>query len=333
MSSKIDIRLPDELLSQVLSNATKGPKNHLICTCPLCGKDRHFYFNTETQKWDCKKCGKGGDIVRLLTALNKLTLIRRFVDITKPLQSRISRLYDEEPGLLDDLKESTTPVSLPVGFKFVKHHDYLASRGFAEDDYRRYPVGITNLSFKREDYVIFLVYEDKVVRGYVGRKTWSKQRLREYETKTGKVMPRYSNSENNFSLLLYGIDEIMFYVDTVILVEGVFTKIAVDRRLGIQVEDNFRCLATFGKKISPLQIMKLLLRGIKNVILIFDEDAVEESYKYARLLQKWFKVQVGFVAGGDLDECSDEAFVNCFNNLRSPVAFRYGVIPQRKLIK
>lgn len=335
MKSKIDfkaVRLDDELVYDILSNTQRGSKNHIICDCPLCGKPRHFYFNVISQKWDCKKCGKAGDIVMLLTFLGKLNLIRRFTDVTKELQNKIVTLFDgaEEEMTAEEL--TIDKVRMPTGFRLLHQHPYLESRGFTAEDYRRYPVGETRLLERMSEYVIFPVNEDGVPRGFIGRKTWSKEQFAAYETKHGNPPPRYSNSKTNFQLLLYGLDEIMFYVDTAILVEGVFTKFACDRRLDIQEGDPFRCLATFGKKISRAQIMKLLLRGIKNVILVFDPDAVDEAYKYARELQNYFNVQLGFVAGGDLDECSDDAFINCFQNLMEPVEFRSSIIQKKKLI-
>ena len=331
MKKNDSIRLPEEQVYDILVNTSRGPKNHLISDCPLCNKQHHFYFNMVSQKWDCKKCGEAGDIVRLLSLLGKLALIRRFVDVTKELQNKLADLLSEQQDELEEVLE-LPPVRLPQGFKYLHQHPYLKKRGFTSDDFRRYPVGETRIVNRFEDYVIFPVIEDGEPKGFVGRKTWSKEQFKLFEEEHGWHPPRYANSKTNFSLLLYGLDEIMFYVDTAILVEGVFTKTACDRRLAIQPEDNFRCLATFGKKISKAQIMKLLLKGIKNIILVFDPDAVEEAYKYARQLQKYFKVQIGFVSGGDLDECDDQSFLRCFDNLMEPVEFKNNIIQKKKLV-
>lgn len=331
MKNDSNVRLPDEQVYDILSNTQKGPRNHLICDCPLCGKQRHFYFNVVTQKWDCKKCGRSGGIIQLLSSLGKLNLIRRFVDVTKTLQTKLSIVTQD----VEEVEESQVlpRVRFPVGFQYLHQNEYLESRGFSKDDFLKYPVGQTKLVEKFKDYVIFPVFEDKEPKGFVSRKTWSKWEFSRHESEFGWAPPRYANSKTNFQLLLYGLDEIMFYVDTVILVEGIFTKIACDRRLDIQEGDPFRCLATFGKKISKHQITKLLLRGIRNVILIFDSDAVSEAYKYGRQLQGLFdKVEIGFVSGGDLDECSDEDFLHCFQNLMEPIEFKHKILQQSRLI-
>lgn len=37
-----------------------------IGTCPFCSKKNHFYINRNTGQWDCKKCGKSGNIYSFL---------------------------------------------------------------------------------------------------------------------------------------------------------------------------------------------------------------------------------------------------------------------------
>lgn len=335
MKKKIEydgVRLSDDLVPEILHNISRGPKNHLISDCPLCGKERHFYFNQVSQRWDCKKCSRSGDIVYLLSLLGRLSLIRKFVDITKSLQNRIASVFEESEELIQE-PLSPKPVHMPAGFRLVQYDNYLNDRGFCAEDYTKYPVGITQLVNKYDEYIIFPVIEDYNNVGFIGRKKWSRNEFERHEKAHGWAPPRYSNSKTNFQNILYGLDEILFYVDTAILVEGVFTKIACDRRLKIQQDDNFRCLVTFGKRVSHSQILKLLLRGIKNVILIFDEDAVEEAYKHSRELQKYFdSVRIGFVSEGDLDECSDMSFFNCFKNLKESFQFKTEILKKNKLI-
>src|SRR5271169_4124650 len=33
--------------------------------CPVCGGDDRFSINTEKQVWNCRGCGKGGDVIDL----------------------------------------------------------------------------------------------------------------------------------------------------------------------------------------------------------------------------------------------------------------------------
>lgn len=40
--------------------------NQFLGDCPFCGKAKHFYINDTTGQWDCKVCGKAGNITTLL---------------------------------------------------------------------------------------------------------------------------------------------------------------------------------------------------------------------------------------------------------------------------
>ena len=47
---------------------------------------------------------------------------------------------------------------------------------------------------------------------------------------------------------------------------------------------------TFGKKISKFQIKRLLDKGVKDIVLLYDPDAVEQSKQYSLELNKYFLV-------------------------------------------
>jgi DNA primase len=82
----------------------------------------------------------------------------------------------------------------------------------------------------------------------------------------------------------------------VIAVEGFFGKKKIDDILQLTESEKIKCIATFGKKISNHQILKLVLKGVKKIILFYDNDAVQESKKYCSLLSKFFNVEVAFLA-------------------------------------
>lgn len=42
--------------------------------CPLCGDQKHFYVGTKTGLWDCKKCGRHGNVTTFLTMRFRLCL-------------------------------------------------------------------------------------------------------------------------------------------------------------------------------------------------------------------------------------------------------------------
>ena len=52
----------------------KQASNHVIGRCPFCGKDEHFFINTESanKAWDCKSCGLSGGYKKLLETAVKI---------------------------------------------------------------------------------------------------------------------------------------------------------------------------------------------------------------------------------------------------------------------
>ncbi len=55
--------------------------------CPFCGKELHFFMNADTGKWDCKVCGKVGNIITFLGAI----AAERHTDTTRGKWRRLSQ--------------------------------------------------------------------------------------------------------------------------------------------------------------------------------------------------------------------------------------------------
>ena len=119
------------------------------------------------------------------------------------------------------------------------------------------------MNFKYDDYVIFPIIDAGDIVGYISRHIWSKQEIDEYNRRAkhnGKFqIMRYKNStENDFVKLLYNYDMVIEDItDTVIIVEGIFDVIALTRKLNLYHNHLIAVVATFGKKISDVQIYKL----------------------------------------------------------------------------
>lgn len=313
--------ISDTDLRSILHIDGKTRSGQYICTCPFCSKEKHFYINITTQLFDCKKCGVSGSIYKLLKHLDKLYLLGdKTVENTEEIKS-IRQLASSEIRE-KELKE-LSEIIMPAGFK-VGINKYLSSRGLTEKDCIRYRIGKTSVMFKFRDYVLFPIYDGGKIRGYLGR--YANKRVPE-----GKL--RYKNSLNtDFASLLYGYDEIVKGVtETVIVVEGVFDKIAVDKKLQLYKEDFVKCVCTFGKKISDIQIRKLMQKEITNVILSWDFDALKEIKQYGIELDKYFNVSVAVsTKKKDIDECTTEEVIEVFENTKSIEFFNSNTIGKLK---
>jgi len=310
-----NVTIPDNDLRSLFDKKFRlGGGNQYISNCPYCNKERHFYINRHTQLWDCKKCGEEGNIIKLLTFLGKLFLLGEFksIDRTK-LKSLSEFAFDVNDDEVDLEPEKRR---LPIGFKRVTDDEYLYSRRFLPENLKKLKFGYTNLVPNLKDYIILAVEEDDEVKGYLSRLTWSKEKVERYEERTGRKKLRYLNDSGaKFSNLLLGYDEITEKTDTVILLEGFTDKVTLDNTLQLYEQEEVKCCCTFGKKISQSQILKLLRKGVKNIILIFDYDAIREMKKYGKILNDFFNVKISFTYNKDINDSSEKEIIEIFDRL------------------
>lgn len=296
-------------------------RTEYITKCPFCGKESHFYVNVNTLRFSCKKCWEEGGVYKLLSQFDKLYLLE---GATIEDREVISKIRDLTTSASEDVKlEPLPPRKMPVGYKVCLHDTYLErDRGLTPAVMKRYAIGRTKLVRRYADYILIPVTTDGVITAFQGR----------YASK--KVPPgalRWRNDTGaDFAKMLYGYDDIKTSGVTVILVEGVFDKIAVDRRLRLDDCDDVKCCATFGKKISDYQRAMLQKKGVRAVVLLYDFDAIKEIKKYAFELDKYFSTNIVFTTKKDIDECNEAETLEVFERLQRPRDFAWNVIGKLK---
>lgn len=315
--------ISDIELKEILHVEKETRSGQYICTCPFCGKEQHFYINKKTQMFDCKKCGEFGNIYKLLRFLDKTYLLNgATIENTDTIVSVRSMLASE----LESSEVSVTElpeVKMPVGWRVLRNSNpYLLNRGITPELCERYKFGSTKMLRKYDNYVLIPIYDGGKIRGYIGR--YGSKRVPD-----GKL--RYNNSiGTQFAQLLFGYDEITENTATVILVEGIFDKIAVDKVLRLWESEEVKCVCTFGKKISAEQIEKLKVKGVSRVILLYDFDAIKEIKRYGIELENHFVTSITYTTKKDIDECTAEEALAVFANLKRPREFNVDVIGKLK---
>ena len=300
-----------ELKNELRGNFDGGMKN-IIADCPECGKKNKFgvYIGKETDRKtlfaaNCFSCGKRfSNLETLANYIGRPDLVpSKTADITADLDvNAIFKLSDGE----DEIDDSLEKICMPEGYKRVFFDRYLNTRGFDPDDYDYFPVGVSN-DFKFRDYIIFPIIDDGVVVGYVSRNKKSKKSIdahnRKAARKGGYKIMRYRNSiENDFVKLLYNYDSVIDdETETVILVEGIFDCIGITRELELYDSERVAVVATFGKKISNVQIYKLQSKGVKNIVIGYDADFIETIKKTAEQLETYFNVFIAPPPDPDID--------------------------------
>ena len=320
---KINKRIADSDLREILHIKKETRSGQYICDCVFCGKENHMYINKRTQMFDCKKCGTSGNIYKLLRFLEKTYLLGgSTIEEAETIESVREMLANELESnrlILNRLPE----IKMPVGWKVLKKSNpYLINRGITPELCERYEFGATKMFRKYDNYILIPIRDDGEVIGFIGRYGSKK-------VPDGKL--RYNNSiGTQFSQLLFGYDEITHNTDTVILVEGVFDKIAVDRVLDLWSSEEMKCVCTFGKKISEEQIAKLKIKGVARVILLYDFDAIKEIKKFGLELENHFITNITFTTKKDIDECTNEEALAVFTKLYKPRSFNIDIIGKLK---
>jgi DNA primase len=326
-----------ELQVELHARLDGGRKNLIVPECPYCGKSGGkfgIYVGPEKNNkifgmGHCFSCGHTcKDLNRLLEDIGRPDLqIKETAQFT-PIE--VPEFFGLEEDEIDD---ELAVIEMPESWKRCYKNPYLKSRGFTVDDYAYFPVGTTRgLNFKFDNYVIFPIYDNNDIVGYVARHTWSKDEIDAHNVKAklnGKYqIRRYNNSiENDFVKLLYNYDAVIEdETDTVILVEGVFDVIALTRKL--ELYDNHRIVpvCTFGKKISDTQIYKLQSKGVRDIIVGYDTDASDAINVAADKLNEYFEnVLIAKLVGEgkDWDEASFWDIYDTFSeSLYTPIEYK-----------
>jgi len=323
------INLKEDDIKDLLGPSKKGSKGHLICNCPFCSKEGHFYirYREDRDGWfyDCKKCGENGSSFRLLKHLGKLD---EFIEETIDLFNlTVLKEKDTKEDEEEDIEVKSK--KLPIGFTRIYQSEYLQSRHVQIQQFYKFTIGYTDLVSKLKDYVIFSIDEQGISKGYVARCLLPKKQLEEQK----KL--RYINSKGtNFGKLLFGIDELTDQTTTVILVEGVFDKIRLDNFLETDDSDDIKVLCTFGNKISKNQISKMMrYEELRNVIIFYDLDAIDMTKKYALALNKFFdNVTVSCLLDGkDPSDSEDYQITEALSKPYTPTEFLYEKVGLKKL--
>lgn len=328
----------------LLPFGSQGWLSNREMVCPFCGKSGKWgiiFNDTGGATFHCWKCPRKTTLWEFLKAVGRLDLAKGSF-APKPEELAIcprleGQAVDESGWMGDNTEErELKPVSLPLRLKPLVDDPYLNERGFRPEHYAEYEPSYTNLDIKLRNFIIFKMKIDGVCVAWWARsrysKEWHKRNLEAYKRHEEELVLRYRNSENNFQNLLGGCDFIEKGVtDTVILVEGIFDSIGVWNLLNLKENAWLRCCFTFGNSIGQGQIEELKLRGVKNVILLYDYGTIKESKEAAFKMKEAFdSVLVAEIPtrGIDPGNISRGELFKVLDNAVDPVSFylnKYGL--------
>jgi len=326
------VRLEKSNLEGIFKMKQTGSKGWYASDCPYCNKDSHLGINfSGIGSFNCFKCGERGTIYKLLKFIGRLDIVRdaKTIHIDIELENKISIIKDEKHEF-----EPMQKCSKPLGFKRIDESEYITGdRGISDFVYSVHEIGYSRLETKMKDYVVFLFYYQNECVGWIGRSVLLPEKIKSIEEKTGRKYLRYINSPGtDFSKYLFGINEITENTRTVFLVEGIFDKLKVDSLLQLHEDDEVKCLACFGKKVSKNQLYLMQQYNIQNIIIIYDSDAVNEAKRYAIELDRYFNVKVGFCKNSDPGDMEFDQLMEVLDDLSNPIDFQKSKVLKKKLI-
>ena len=296
--------------------------------CPFCGKkDKFGVMFTESNRgvYHCFKCDKKGSIRSLLEKIGRQDLIVSNDDSNYEVRSEVDATLKFSDKKDEDI--SCEEIKVPLAFKPLEKDDYLDNRGWVSWQYHMYHAG-TSLDPRLKNKIVFLLYEDGKVIGYLARsrysKEWHKENLRKFKEGKASLCLRYDNSRaTKFERVVGGIDEVEEgKTETVILVEGIMDKANTDKVLHLNESPSVKCCFTFGCKLSRAQMEKLYRKGIKTVILMYDPGTIQQVKSASIMLSKKFNIFISELKGDkDPGEMNIDDFENAFSHMFTPLQY------------
>lgn len=278
--------------------------------CPFCGKEEHFFMNSKTGLWDCKKCGEVGNWFSFFKKVG-IGVTNEKEELKKQKQKIKQKHFLESEiknnNFLENVEMSIETKNdkniyipqktliFPESFKKISIGDldttfalkYILKRKYKFDIIKKHNLlyCINGLYWNR---LIIPIYINQQLKGYLGR--W-------IQFNEEKVKRKYRNSFNtDFSMLLGNYDNLN-NDDYVIICEGAFSSYRI----------NYNSTFAFGKKLSEGQVYLLKQKKIKKVFVLFDSDAQKETLKICKMLvSNNFKVRTLLLEKGDPDDLDNE---------------------------
>ena len=297
-------------------------RNLLLSECPFCGHSGYkfgIFVASDPKKFGhshCFYCGRSfKSLSDTLVALGLAELVPKdTVELAGDMDTVTAIEFDDN----DEIDDSLVEIEMPDGYKRTVRNDYLKYRGYEPDDYHYFPAGTTRgMNYLFKDYVLFEILDHGRIVGYVGRHTWDKEDIDEWNDTHRRQIRRYRNSEDNgFARLLYNYDAVVCdRTKCVILCEGVFDVIALTRKMELYDKPDIVPVATFGKKISDVQMYKLQQKGVTQVVVGYDNDAKSAISKVAGELEMYFDTYIAAIPDGigkDWDEMTADEIYEVF---------------------
>ena len=228
--------------------------------CPFCNHHKKkLQVNLDTQRWHCWVCdSKGRSIQSLLRKLN--------VDIRD--LNRLKDIYGEDDYTLVEKDEYVAKLQLPSEFKqlhfkpkgfqpeYNQAINYLKERGITQADIVKYNIGYCSEGLYFGRVIVPSYDENGDLNYFVARSYYKEERM------------KYKNPPVNRDVIVF--ENQINWNEPITLVEGVFDSFSVKRN----------CIPLLGKFLLSKLKNKIIEKGVKDITILLDSDAIADSTKH-----------------------------------------------------
>ena len=259
--------------------------------CPFCHHHKKkLQVNLDSQQWHCWVCNSKGRSITSL--LRKLNVDRRDLD-------RLHKIYGDEPAY-SPTDEYVIKLQLPKEFKqlyfkptnlfnpiYNNAIHYLKQRGIGETDIVKYNIGYCDSGLYNGRVIIPSYDSDGELNYFVARSF--------YEDETMK----YKNPPVNRDVIVF--ENHINWNEPITLVEGAFDAFSVKRNV----------IPLLGKFLLSKLKNKIFEKGVKEITIMLDSDAIEDSTKHSQwFIKNGIKVKNIIPTGKDAGELGYEKVNN-----------------------
>jgi DNA primase len=254
------------VLDGALGVGTSMKGNEQVHHCPFCHHHKKkLQVNVETQYWHCWVCdSKGRSIQSLLRKLN----------VERSELGKIVSIYGEYTPSKSDTTDEVIKLQLPKEFKplYVKPKSidfdynqaigYLHRRGIHMDEILKYNIGYCSEGLYSGRVIVPSYNENDELNYFVARSY--------YEDATMK----YKNPPVSRDVIVF--DNQINWNEPITLVEGVFDSFSVKRNV----------IPILGKFLPKTLKKKIFEKGVSEIKILLDSDAVDDSTRHAEYFIK-----------------------------------------------
>jgi hypothetical protein len=293
---------------------SRSSQEELVFLCPVCNDSSgNRSVNLRTGYTNCWKCGGGGRIDRWL----KHQGIEHDLEATQPATvegveasldlGKVLAPEQDGPAVVTEIPlpssftylDDPAPADTETHASYVRLAGRMARRKHLDlEDFVAAGAGLALGNPRWAPYVIFPILEWGRVVYFQGRT------MIDMPGEPTKQFPSRNEFPRGSRYWLDGIDELRATGGVGVVVESILNRLSLKRELARRGLTGYTPVACFRHQLSPEQIAKFgRLRGLTELVLLYDVDATEDAHKEAlRIGGRFPLVTVAEMPEGDAND-------------------------------